>query len=465
MKFTKKPKSIGSNNSSQRGVTLLEVVVSLAIMMVVGVGLVQLSDRYSEDVTTSLVADNLKRTGDASRQYIKDNYATIAATATSSSPFQITSAMLVAGNYLPTGTVASNGYHQNVCTLVLQPSANKLQAMVVTEGGSTINDLTLGNIVQLAGASAGAVLSSASTTITGAMGGWSIPVSSWHNLVNNLGKKCDGATAGNVQVTTGHAALVLWFEDGVYQTNALQRDLVPGQPQLNTVNTPIIFNATQTVGAACTTSGALANNASGVVINCTGGTWKQISSAYWADPVANFASLPTCNAAAAWATRVVQTPSASGGSGPRAYTCNGSAWKAIAVDDTGSLVIGNTAVGAAASTSATGSLAVGTIEVKKQVTLGTGCSPNGSVAVDSNGSLLSCRSGVWSTLPPATYPLGHPTFMGAGGCVRAIKCETAGMSSGGSCNHYVYPNGDYGDGTFLWCQYTACGSQVMTCWN
>lgn len=391
MKFLNKT----SSRLRQTGVTLLELVVSLSVLMIVSVGMVQLADRYSEDVKTSVVADQLKRTGDAARSYIKDNYTTIAATATSTSPFQITAAMLTAGGYLPTSSVSTNGYGQSVCTLVLQPSANKLQAMVVAEGGTTIDDLTLGNIVQLAGSSSGAVLSSATTAISGAMGGWSIPVATWHNKVNNLAKKCDG-TAGNVQVTTGHPALALWFEDGAYQSNALYRDSVPGRPELNTVNTPIIFNATQTVGAACTTAGAVANDAAGVVINCTGGTWKQISSAYWADPVANFAALPTCNAASAWATRVVKTPSAAGGTGPRAYTCDSTNWKPLGVDDTGNLVVGNTAVGAAMSTTATGTLAVGSVEVKKQVTAGTACSPNGAVATDSTGLILSCQSGSWT---------------------------------------------------------------------
>jgi hypothetical protein len=417
-------------------------------------------------VKTSVVADQLKRTGDAARSYIKDNYTTIAATATSTSPFEITSAMLTAGGYLPTGSVSSNGYGHSVCTLVLQPSANKLQALVVAEGGTTIDDLTLGNIVQLAGSSSGAILSSSNTAITGAMGGWSIPVATWHNKVNNLAKKCDGTTAGNVQVATGHPALALWFEDGSYQSNALYRDAVPGRPELNTVNTPIIFNATQTVGAACTTAGAIANEAAGVVINCTGGTWKQISSAYWADPVATYAALPTCNAASAWATRVVKAPSASGGTGPRAYTCDATTWRPLGVDDTGNLVVGNTAVGAVMSTTATGSIAVGTVEVKKQVTAGTACSPNGAVATDSTGLILSCQSGVWakieksvrlyggSYLVVSTTPSSPPATVAMVNSYSPPGCGSANSITGTcSCPSGYLPkivSGGYGYYTQAW---------------
>lgn len=457
-----------SSRLRQTGVTLLELVVSLSVLMIVSVGMVQLADRYSEDVKTSVVADQLKRTGDAARSYIKDNYTTIAATATSTSPFQITAAMLTAGGYLPTSSVSTNGYGQSVCTLVLQPSANKLQAMVIAEGGTTIDDLTLGNIVQLAGSSSGAVLSSATTAISGAMGGWSIPVSTWHNRVNNLSRRCDG-TAGNVQVTTGHPALALWFEDGAYQSNALYRDAVAGRPELNTVNTPIIFNATQTVGSACTTAGAVANDAAGVVINCTGGTWKQISSAYWADPVATYAALPTCNAASSWATRIVRTPSASGGTGPRAYTCDGTTWRALGVDDTGNLVVGNTAVGAAMSTTATGTLAVGTVEVKKQVTAGTACSPNGAVATDSTGLILSCQSGGWkgSSADGLGYSQSWVNVSGS----RCNNCTYTNNTSkpivfsawsqcGGYSGAYAYVNGN--NVVFGQAQWNGCGAYGFT---
>jgi Tfp pilus assembly protein FimT len=434
----------------QAGVTLLELMISLSLLMLASIGMVQLADRYSDDVRASVVADQLKRIGDASRAYIKDNYTTIAATATSSAPYLITTTMLASGGYLPTGSISTNGYNQSVCTLVLSPSANKLQGLVVTEGGTTVDDLTLGNIVQLTGSSAGSIQSGSSSNITGAMGGWSIPVATWHAKVNNQNKRCDG-TAGNVQVATGHAALALWFEDGSYQSNALYRDTVAGRPELNTVNTPIIFNATQTTGAACSTSGAIANDASGAVINCTGGTWKAIGgSVYWGDPVANYGSLGTCNAAATGTTKIAKTPSV--GSGPRAYTCDGTTWQALAVDNSGNLTVANTltagtvSAGTLSSTNATltnasigtlgstninnsgtvttgtingtngtigtlgsttinstninntGIVSTNTVTLNGVATAGLACSPNGSVARDNTGLILSCQSGVWAKI-------------------------------------------------------------------
>lgn len=410
--------------SSQRGVTLLEVVVSISIMMMGLIGMSQIADRYSADVTNSVAADQQKRIAEAARNYIKDNFSTIAGTATTTAPYLITTSMLVTGGYLPTGTPTTNGYSQNTCTLVLQPTANKLQGLVVTEGGTTIDDITLGSIVGLIGSSAGSVQSTNNANITGAMGGWSIPVASYSNLVNNLGKKCDGTTAGNVIIATGHTAVALWFENSFAQSSTLYRSAVPGMPQLNTVNTPIIFNATQTVGSACTTAGALTNDAAGAVINCTGGQWKSIggsSSPYWADAVANYASLPACNAGSTAATRVVTTPTV--GSGPRAYTCDGATWTALSVDDSGNL---NTA----------GILSAAKITPTTVVTAGAACADtSGTIAKDSNGQILSCQSGVWKTNGGIVAGGGKNQIWKAIPA-SSISCGTT-YGSNGSANYYA----------------------------
>ena len=389
----------------QSGFTLLEVMVSLAIIAMGSIGVAQLTQNFSDDVDNTLASDSLRRTGSAAQQYIKDNYATITAAAGVATPYWISTSMLITGGYLPTGSLSTNGFNQSTCTLVLQPTANKLQAMVVTEGGTAIDDFRLGAIASLAGGSAGAVRAMTPTQVLGTLGGWSIPTASYHNLVNTAGKKCDGS-AGNVQVTSGRPAMALWFDNGAYQSATLYRDPVPGHPELNTVNTPIILNAAQTVSAACTTSGAISNDATGALVSCNGGTWKAVGgSAYWGDPVANVASLPACAAANTGATRVVNTPTV--GSGPRAYTCNGTAWNALSVDDSGNMVL-------------PGTVTLGKINVTDVVTMGAACSPNGLVAKDSTGLLLSCQAGVWAkasgTPGGAHIPPPNTTIVGRMEC-------------------------------------------------
>ncbi|ACT52146.1 shufflon system plasmid conjugative transfer pilus tip adhesin PilV [Methylovorus glucosotrophus] len=117
-------------------------------------------------------------------------------------------------------------------------------------------------------------------------------------------------------------------------------------------------------------------------MSCQNLTWQPQGSAYWKDPVSTKAALNTipCDASTAWQTRIVQTPSV--GTGPRAYTCNGSSWMPLAVDDSGNLTV-------------TGTLSLGKALVNDVVTEGSACTPNGLVARDSVGLILSCQSGIY----------------------------------------------------------------------
>lgn len=364
---------------SQRGLTLLEVIVSLSIFALSVIGIVQMTDKATGDIKNTVVAEQLRKHGDAARSYIKDNYATVAAAATPTQPFLITTSMLVSGGYLATGTPATNGFGQSTCTLVLEPTLGKLQGLVVTEGGTTLDDLTLGDIAALVGGSGGAVRTAPAGAITGAQGGWSIPVATYSNLPNQLSQKCDG-TGGNVQLTAGHPAMALWFENGFAQSSVLYRDAVPGMPELNTVNTPIVFNSVQTTGTACSTNASVAADSTGAVLSCQGGIWKTQGSAFWQDTVPNYASLPVCNSALNGSTRVVMASTVGGT--PRAHTCNGTAWQALAVDDSGNLNL-------------QGILSAGKVQLSDVVVAGAACSTTGQVSRDASGLILSCQSGSW----------------------------------------------------------------------
>lgn len=366
----------------QIGVTLLEAVITLAIMAVGLMGLMRIGDSLREDTRNAQFAESVKQFGVATRNYTRDNYATIAAAATSSNGYLITASMLATGGYLPTGTTSKvAGYNQDVCAVVMAPSPGKLNALVVTEQGDTIDDVTLSNIVGLGGASLGSVLSSANTAVTGAKGGWSVPIVDFDNKTNQLNRRCDGASAGTVRVTTGHVAMALWYEGNGAETNTLYRDAVPGQPQLNRMNTPIVFNAPQTLDAVCATAGALANDAAGKMLNCTGGKWAYVSSLYWGEPVANAASLPACVPTLAGVTRIVRVPTV--GTGPRPFTCDGAAWNALSIDDNGNLTL-------------PGVLTAGKVTLLDVVVSGNACTTTGQVARDAAGGILTCQAGKWS---------------------------------------------------------------------
>ena len=80
----------------------------------------------------------------------------------------------------------------------------------MTEGGTQIDDLTLGPIAGGWGAAGGGIYGTAPGTIRGAMGGWAFPVGNFANA-NNQGKKCDGTTNGPVDLALVHPVIALWF--------------------------------------------------------------------------------------------------------------------------------------------------------------------------------------------------------------------------------------------------------------
>jgi prepilin-type N-terminal cleavage/methylation domain-containing protein len=381
----------------QRGATLLELIIALAIMSGIMTGLYQLVDTFNQNTKSAVVSQHMSTVGQAAQAYIKDNYAAVAAVATAGTPALIRVSTLIATNYLQNGFTTSNAYNQNVCVLVLQPAANQLAALVVAEGGTTIDDLTLGQIAATMGASGGGVYSTAATTLKGAMGGWSTAVGNFANA-NNLGLKCDG-TAGNVTIAAGHPIQALWFANGDVTAGFLYRNSVPGRPELNQMQTALDMNnnalnnvatvaltTAVTQGDACT-AGLVARDAAGAVMSCQGGTYQPQGSAYWKDPVANFAALPTCDAAAAWQTRVAQTPTT--GTGARAYTCNGAGtWQALGIDNSGNITIAGTATINAMN---------GNLQVTATATDSTACAGEGRLAMSTvtSGLMLSCQSSVW----------------------------------------------------------------------
>nr|WP_293602093.1 MULTISPECIES: shufflon system plasmid conjugative transfer pilus tip adhesin PilV [unclassified Polaromonas] len=290
-----------------------------------------MTDQFSDETRSALAASQTRTFGEAANAYIKANYSAVRGVATPTAPAMLDVPTLVAAGNLTAGFGATNAYGQSLCALILQPVPDRLQAMVVSEGGLPIDDLSLGTIAAVIGGSGGGVYSSDPAIIRGAVGGWQINTSTFDNIPNNVGRKCD-STPGNVRLVAGTPAMALWFENGDTSSAFLSRDAVPGRPELNQMNTPLVMNSVQVVDAACTVVGAIARDTSGLVLSCQGGRWKS-QSTYWQDPVASYAALPACNALSAGHTRIVSNPTV--GIGPRPYTCTGATWAALSVDDQG----------------------------------------------------------------------------------------------------------------------------------
>lgn len=257
----------------QAGLTLMELVLGLSVLAMVTVGLNQLADRWSEDTRNTVAANQVRTFGEAAKSYIKDNYAAVQAVATATAPAIIDVQTLITAGKLPTGYQNSNAFGHATCALVLEPSPDRLQAMVVTEGGNAVGDPSLAQIASVVGGSGGGVYATTATNIQGAVGGWSLATSTFDNRANNLGKKCDGSS-GNVRVAVGHPMMALWFENGDTSAAFVARDAVPGRPELNAMNTPLVMKSVQTVNAACAASGAIAQDGAGRILSCQAGVWR-----------------------------------------------------------------------------------------------------------------------------------------------------------------------------------------------
>jgi type II secretory pathway pseudopilin PulG len=264
----------------QSGLTLLEVIVALGIMASIVAGLAYIAESYGANMRTSVVGQQAATFANGFQKYVDDNYSAISAVATATTPAIVTVNTLIAAGpgYLPAGFNSTNTYGQTMCGLVLQPTAGKLQAVATTEGGTAINDLDLGQIAGVitnAGVPGGGIYTTAPTAMRGAMGGWNTPIGNYSNA-NNAGTHCDG-TAGTVVLSPGHPVIALWFQGGDQTAGVLYRNAIPGAPQLNQMNTPIVMSSVQTTGNVCTTLGAIAQNGSGAILSCqpssTGNVW------------------------------------------------------------------------------------------------------------------------------------------------------------------------------------------------
>lgn len=447
-----------SNVQKQMGFTAIELMVVLIVTIAALAAGGQALNDYTDGMVQQSASDHAKSVSDAAVRYIKDNNAAVLAVATPTTPATITVPMLQGAGYLPAAFTAVNPYNQTYSILALEPTAGQLQTLIVTSGGETISELGIRRIAQQVGARGGFISSTNTANAVGSYSGWTMPLASY------------GVSPG-----AGHLAVALFFQDGSLVSDYVYRNAVAGHPELNTMNTPLIMASIQTNGAACTTNGSIARDADGAVLSCVSAVWKTQGSSFWQDPVANIASLPVCNAAAAWQTRVVQTPTI--GTGPRPYTCDGTLWQPLSVDDSGNLRLdGGTLVSGGASSNygaltvrgakngwgginfkdgagvnlgtvmmngtyagfynaadsgwsyyvdnsgnshQAGNAEAGTLQVNTAVAEGSACSPDGKIAKSSttSGLILSCQSGVWrrfgSTIQMYQCPRDYSTGAGA----------------------------------------------------
>lgn len=209
---------------------ILGVMVAMMISLSAVTGFMKWADMGTAAIVSSGVAGQGTIYLRAVERYVQDNAASIGTVATATTPFTITTAMLVSTNYLPAGFTGGNRWGQTWQAEVLQPAAGKLQAAVMTTGGQPITEAK--QLVQIAaqmGAQGGFVppanmLGNSAYTPSkafGSFGGWSLPITGFTN---------PGA---------GHLFSLLAFSSTQSSNGYLYRVAVPGQPQLNAMQTDL----------------------------------------------------------------------------------------------------------------------------------------------------------------------------------------------------------------------------------
>jgi hypothetical protein len=303
--------------------------------------------------------------------YTTTNMVTLQSTATATSPVVITlSTLQAAGVTLPTGFSGTDPYNQTWVAEVLQPTAGHLQVLAYTTGGTAVSDKDLGAIARNAAGVGGMIPANDSgaypggaANAYGAFGAWQI------------------ATTNYTNVAGGHPASLLNFSNGSLTSNYLYRNAVPGQPQLNQMNTDLGMN-----GHNITSVGQL---------QTANGNGVQVGSSYLYGDSTNSAirqngSLYVQNQAGTAAAPVIAGDVTAYGNvaATGTITAGGNAGVGGNLSVTGNGQVNGTLTTGGQITSG------GILQVNGTATAGTACSSNGQMAQGPSGPLF-CQSGVW----------------------------------------------------------------------
>lgn len=229
-------------NVRQAGFIAVEVLFGLIVLSILaGIGINQLMNRMDSQ-NYQIAADQQKQVADAAAKYLKDNFATVYAAASTTTPAQITPAMLRNTNYLPAGFTDTNAFGQTFVVLARRVGTNQLESIVLTTGGQTIDEMGTREIAENLGAPGGFVPVTNTGIVQGVRGGWSLTLSNY------------GVNPG-----AGHTASALFLQDGTLANDYLYRNAIAGKPELNRMNTALNMGGNDLNNAANITASGTAS--------------------------------------------------------------------------------------------------------------------------------------------------------------------------------------------------------------
>jgi type II secretory pathway pseudopilin PulG len=359
-----------------RGFSLLEMSLVLIIAMIGAIytGLT---------LTASLESDRARAMGQHARSiaaaanaYIVNNYQTLSA----SPATDITVADLLSQSLLPIGFSPTNGYGQSYAIHLVRtgtsPSWNIEGVVITTNALTIVGKLRLdmvGAAVSEAGSDAG--MTNDSATLSGFNGGWSLTSAAYPQITatGQLGHRVGSGTSLYTQFLR---------RDG---TLPMTGNLDMGGMTIINANS-MRLTGVVIEGSACTTTGEVSRDGSGRVLSCVGGSWRGYGYSSWKDPVANFVDLPGPGNSTGDVRMVTGLA--------RAFTWNGAAWVALAVDQNGNLTV-------PATLSATTATISGSATVGGRVTANSVQTSNYVQNFSENWSFLGGNSGGYNAQPQA----------------------------------------------------------------
>ena len=299
-------------------------------------------------------AGQLATITDAALQYEYGNSATLEAP---NSSHAVTVAQLIAQGYLPSGTRTTDSFGNTISVLFNADGSGNVTGYVIDQGQKVYTDLEAGQLTLALGDRGGAVPAALLSgqhpnTIYGSGGTWQASAPA-------------GVAAGSIEVEVEPNAT-----QEANDSRFLWRVAAPNAAD-NTMATPLILGAIETVGNSCT-PGSISSASNGDLLECPDtGAWTPISG-HWRSPVATYAALPGSGNNNGDVRLTLDTD--------RAFAWNGGSWQALAVDQNGNMTVPNqlSAQSGGVRTSATCSgqaqLTAGYITM----TTSNGCGVNGS---------------------------------------------------------------------------------------
>lgn len=321
----------------QRGEGMLGYLLALGLFVVMLPSAMQLMQRSMDLDTAGAAAFHAAQVSEARDRYVKDNYVTILANA-AAGPVPITTTMLKNAGYLDSGISDNNVHNQTYETRAVKVTAggnDLLRVLTVTSGGQAFSETEIRNIAAKTARIGGGYVSATNTAVAqGYQGSYQVALGDY------------GLAPG-----AGHVAIGGFFNSQGVLGDYLYRNAIPGHPELNQMNTALSMggNAINNV-STLTASGKITttNDVQGRDLLAT----RDISAAR--------------NIAAAGEVR------------------------AATMTATGTITAGG-------NITSSGTVSGAYLRPTADAAEGAGCSPNGLIAKNYAGLILSCQSGVWRT--------------------------------------------------------------------